>query len=72
MAKKSESFEQSIERMDKIISSLEDRNVSLSDSIKYYEEAMKIAKVCRELLDEAEGKIKKLIDKNEMENLDVE
>lgn len=72
MAKKSESFEKNIERMDEIISSLEDRNVSLSDSIKYYEEAMKISKVCRELLDEAEGKVKKLIDKNELEDLDVE
>jgi len=59
MAKKM-SFEKAMERLESIVSRLEDGNVPLDESIKLYEEGMKLGKICRKMLDEAQAKIKKL------------
>ena len=59
MAKKM-SFEKAMERLESIVSRLEDGNVPLEESIKLYEEGMKLGKICRKMLDEAQAKIKKL------------
>lgn len=59
MAKKM-SFEQAMERLESIVSRLEEGNVPLEESIKLYEEGMKLGKICRKMLDEAQLKIKKL------------
>lgn len=58
------SFEENLKAVDEIISKLEDGKLSLDDSIKAYEKAMKLLKVSSDILNEAEGKVLKVIEKN--------
>jgi len=50
-------LEQNINRLEEIISVLENDEKSLDDSIKLYEEAIAISKKCRAYLDTAEQRI---------------
>ncbi len=47
-------FEDSIKRIDEIISTLEDKDISLDDSIKLYKEGAKLIDGCKKELDKAE------------------
>lgn len=47
-------FEASIKRIDEIIAALEDKDISLDDSIKLYKEGAKLVEVCKKELDKAE------------------
>ncbi|MHB1051097.1 MAG: exodeoxyribonuclease VII small subunit [Bacteroidota bacterium] len=62
MAKKETkgSFEQSLQRLEKIVSDLEQGNVPLERSIELFEEGIKLSKECLEFLNTAELKIKQL------------
>ncbi|MGL4980972.1 MAG: exodeoxyribonuclease VII small subunit [Fusobacteriaceae bacterium] len=62
---KKNSFESNLENLDKIIESLENGELSLDDSIKEYEKAMKLIKKSSEMLKSAEGKIIKVNEKND-------
>ena len=53
-----------LENLDKIIESLESGELSLDDAIKEYENAMKLIKSSSKILNEAEGKLLKVIEKN--------
>ena len=57
-------FEENLENLDKIIESLESGELSLDDAIKEYESAMKLIKSSSKILNEAEGKLLKVIEKN--------
>ena len=59
-----ENFEQNMEELEKIIQELEKGNLNLDESIKKFEEGMKISKRCNEFLEEAEKKITILIQDN--------
>jgi exodeoxyribonuclease VII small subunit len=60
VAKKEKSFEESLRRLKEISETLEGSEVGLDDSIKLYEEGVKLAKKCYTTLSEAELKIKEL------------
>ncbi len=62
MAKKEikTSFEQSLKRLEKIVESLEEGEVSLEESLKMFEEGIQLSKECLETLNAAEAKVKKL------------
>ena len=60
-------FEENIENIDKIIEKLENGELVLEESIKEYEKAMKLLKKSSDLLNVAEGKILKVVEKNENE-----
>lgn len=47
-------FEDSIKRIDEIISALEDKDISLDDSINLYKEGAKLIDGCKKELDKAE------------------
>lgn len=47
-------FEDSIKRIDEIISALEDKDILLDDSIKLYKEGAKLIDSCKKELDKAE------------------
>ncbi len=51
------SFEEQIQELEKIINELENGNLNLDDSIKKFEEGMKISKECNKMLENAEKKI---------------
>lgn len=62
--KKIGDFEANLESIDEIIGKLESGELSLENSIKEYEKAMKLIKSSSDILDRAEGKIIKVSDDN--------
>ena len=54
------SFEQSLTRLDEIITLLEKDNVPLDDLMRLYEEGVGLLRHCNESLDKAEQKVKLL------------
>lgn len=62
MAKKN--FELSIEQLEKIVTELESGDLSLEDSIKKFEEGIKLSRQCSKMLDETEQKIMMLVKDN--------
>lgn len=69
--KKIENFETNLESIDEIIDKLESGKLSLDDSIKEYEKAMKLIKSSSEILDKAEGKIIK-VSEDDFGEIDLE
>jgi len=59
MAKK-QSFEEKLARLETIVERLERGETPLEESIRLYEEGMKIGKTCRLMLEEAEQRIQTL------------
>ncbi len=55
---KSNTFEQSMEELEKIVSTLEEGECSLDDAVKLFEKGVKISNECNAALDKAEQKIK--------------
>ena len=60
MAKKKMSFEQALQRIEEIVSEIEDGSVPLEDSIDKYAEGIKLIEHCRTVLGKAEEKIQLL------------
>ena len=54
-------FEEGMERLEQIANELEKGNLDLDESVKKFEEGMKISKQCSDMLQEAEKKITMLI-----------
>ena len=54
-------FEKKIERLEKIVHSMEEGDLSLEDSLKLFEEGVKLSRQCHEQLNKAEQKVQKLI-----------
>jgi exodeoxyribonuclease VII small subunit len=52
-----ETYEQSIEKLKRIIEKIEDGNTSLDESIRLYEQGAVLVKQCETMLSEAEVKI---------------
>ena len=53
-------FEKALEKLEKIVSELEDGNISLEDALSRYEEGIKLSRQCQEKLAHAEKKIEVL------------
>ena len=58
------SYEDAFNRLQKITELLENGNVTLDDSIKYYEQGILLKNFCEKKLKDAEMKIKKVLDKS--------
>ena len=61
---KKQTFEEAIRRLEQIAQELEDGDVSLADSIKKFEEGMKLSQFCSQQLEEAKQKVTILLKKN--------
>ena len=59
------SFENAMEQLEKIAEELESEDLSLDESVKKFEEGMKLSKKCNEILQNAEKKITILINGEE-------
>ena len=57
-------FEKSMENLENIVTELEKGDLNLDESVKMFEEGMKIAKQCNNILENAEKKITILLEKN--------
>ena len=59
-----ENFEESMKKIEGIVTELENGNLNLDESVKKFEEGMKIAKQCNTILENAEKKITILLEKD--------
>ena len=59
---KEEKFEDSMNRLEEIASKMENKAISLDESIALYEEGIKITKKLEEALKEAEKKVEAVIE----------
>lgn len=57
-----ENFEESMKKLETIVTELENGNLNLDESVKKFEEGMKIAKQCNNILEDAEKKITILLE----------
>ncbi|MCB1117843.1 MAG: exodeoxyribonuclease VII small subunit [Chlamydiia bacterium] len=58
-------FEEGYQRLEQILSKLNNGEVSLEDSLKYYEEADRLITSCNKLLTQAEEKIQMMVKNRE-------
>ena len=61
---KQENFETKIKKLEEIVTDLEKGDSSLEDSLKKFEEGMKVSKECNKLLQDAEKKITIILENN--------
>ena len=57
-------FEESMKELEVIAEKLSDGEVSLDESIKLFEDGMKISKNCQKMLEDAEKKVNILLNKD--------
>ena len=55
------SFEKKLTRLEEIVQKMEGGEMSLDQSLKLFEEGVKLSKDCNKELNEAEQKVKKLV-----------
>ena len=54
-------FDQALERLEKIVREMEGEGLSLEETLKKYEEGIKLSRFCLATLDQAEKKVEILI-----------
>lgn len=54
------SFEQALERLETIVTAIEEGKIGLEESIEEYEKGMKLIQHCRNVLSTAEAKVRQL------------
>jgi exodeoxyribonuclease VII small subunit len=57
-------FEESLQRLEKIVAELEKGDVPLDRALELFDEGMKLSGSCRKELEEAEGKVEILLKRN--------
>ncbi|RLD12100.1 MAG: exodeoxyribonuclease VII small subunit [Chlamydiae bacterium] len=67
MAKKKQSFEDSLAQLENVVGKMEGGDIPLDECIDLYEKGVKLAGFCAKELDAAEKRIEKLHKKNEGE-----
>jgi len=55
------SFEESLKQLETVVESLEKGDLPLEESLRLFEEGMRLSAACKQELDAAEGKVQKLI-----------
>ena len=63
--KKKVSFEKAMERLEEIVSQLESGDVPLDSSLKLYEEGTALIRLCSETLDQAQLKMKNILEQED-------
>jgi len=63
-AKKSYPFEASLEKLEKLVEQMEEGDLTLEESLKTFEEGIRLTRECQQALAAAEQKVKLLIQEN--------
>ena len=63
-------FEYSLKKLESIVKKLEDENINLEDSVKSFEAGINLVKECQKQLEDAELKVKELLDDGTSQELD--
>jgi exodeoxyribonuclease VII small subunit len=68
------SFEEHLKALENIVEQLEGGDLSLEDSVRLFEDGMKLSDACKKELDVAEGKIQVLVEggKGKMKLVDLD
>ncbi|MBT8407667.1 MAG: exodeoxyribonuclease VII small subunit [Deltaproteobacteria bacterium] len=61
MAKKKEKFEEALQKLEAIVTQMEEGDLPLEETLKAFEEGVRLARFCASKLDEAERKVEKLM-----------
>ncbi len=61
-------FEKKLTRLEEIVEKMESGDLALDDSLKLFEEGVKLSRECNQQLDRAEQKVKILLDVDEEGN----
>jgi exodeoxyribonuclease VII small subunit len=56
-----ERFEEALNKLEKIVSKLEQGDISLEDSLKLFEEGIRLSRFCNQKLEEAERRVEILV-----------
>lgn len=56
-------FETALEKLEQIVRKLENGDLTLEESLKAFEEGIGLARGCEKILQEAKGKVEKLVQK---------
>lgn len=56
-----EKFEDALNKLEKIVSKLEEGDIPLEESLKLFEEGIRLSRFCNQKLDEAEKKVEILL-----------
>ncbi len=56
-----ERFEDALNKLEKIVSKLEDGDIPLEESLRLFEEGIRLSRFCNQKLDEAEKKVEILL-----------
>jgi exodeoxyribonuclease VII small subunit len=56
-----ERFEDALDKLEKIVSRLEEGDISLEESLKLFEDGIKLSRFCSQKLEEAERKVEILL-----------
>lgn len=62
----SDSFEAAIKKLEEIVSSLEEGNLTLDETLSLYEEGIRLYRYCNDKLDKADQKITFIKNENEI------
>lgn len=54
-------FEESLQKLERIVQKLEQGELTLEDSVKLFEEGMYLSTACQQELDAAEGRVQQLV-----------
>ena len=55
------SFEEALEKLEKIVNQLESGQIKLEDAVKVYEDGIALKKLCEKKLSDAQMKVEKLV-----------
>jgi exodeoxyribonuclease VII small subunit len=61
MAQKNQTFESTLSELEKIVRRLEDGDLSLEESLKLFEDGVRLSRECQERLNQAERRIEILL-----------
>ena len=61
MARKKEKFEEALQKLEAIVTQMEEGDLPLEETLKAFEEGVRLARFCASKLDEAERKVEKLM-----------
>ena len=62
--KKSYPFETSLDKLEKLVEKMEEGDLTLEESLKIFEEGVKLTRECQQALADAEQKVKLLIEES--------
>ena len=65
-------FEQAMNRLEEIVSALEDNQISLEKSVELFQEGIQLTKLCNDKLEGIENKVAKILVDGKLEDLNLE